>query len=88
MSLWEAVRSFSPQQQRQFLKFVTSCSRAPLLGFAHLEPRLCVQVCVGQGGWDQQPASGTQDTGLSSHSSVFEVLCQGCTSLYHRLGDT
>jgi hypothetical protein len=44
MTLWEAVRSFTPAQQRQFLKFVTSCSRAPLLGFAYLEPQLCVQV--------------------------------------------
>lgn len=43
-TLWTAVRSFTPQQQRQFLKFVTSCSRAPLLGFAYLEPGLCVQM--------------------------------------------
>ncbi|KAF8071258.1 UPL6 [Scenedesmus sp. PABB004] len=42
--LWAAVRGFSPAQQRSFLKFVTSCSRAPLLGFGHLEPRLCVQM--------------------------------------------
>lgn len=45
--LWAALRSFTPQQQRAFLKFVTSCSRAPLLGFAHLEPRLCVQMAGG-----------------------------------------
>jgi ubiquitin-protein ligase E3 C len=38
------VRTFSPQQQRQFLKFVTSCSRAPLLGFKYLEPQLCIQM--------------------------------------------
>eukprot|EP00878_Enallax_costatus_P044379 GHUV01052951.1.p1 GENE.GHUV01052951.1~~GHUV01052951.1.p1 ORF type:complete len:126 (-),score=22.05 GHUV01052951.1:22-399(-) len=46
-TLWKAVRSFTPQQQRQFLKFVTSCSRAPLLGFAYLEPQLCVQMSGG-----------------------------------------
>eukprot|EP00882_Tetradesmus_deserticola_P020781 GHRQ01022458.1.p1 GENE.GHRQ01022458.1~~GHRQ01022458.1.p1 ORF type:complete len:327 (+),score=159.78 GHRQ01022458.1:847-1827(+) len=43
-TLWDAVRTFSPQQQRQFLKFVTSCSRAPLLGFKYLEPQLCIQM--------------------------------------------
>jgi hypothetical protein len=44
LTLWDAVRTFSPQQQRQFLKFVTSCSRAPLLGFKYLEPQLCIQM--------------------------------------------
>lgn len=31
--LWEALASFTPEEQRAFLKFVTACSRAPLLGF-------------------------------------------------------
>lgn len=30
---WEAVESFTDHQKRQLLKFVTSCSRPPLLGF-------------------------------------------------------
>lgn len=30
---WEVVGSFDVTQQRQLLKFVTSCSRPPLLGF-------------------------------------------------------
>ncbi|GFR51002.1 hypothetical protein Agub_g13328, partial [Astrephomene gubernaculifera] len=41
---WEALASFSPEQQGKLLKFVTSCSRAPLLGFRYLEPRLCIQM--------------------------------------------
>ena len=43
MWLWETLASFSAEQQGSFLKFVTSCSRPPLLGFCHLEPRFCVQ---------------------------------------------
>lgn len=29
--LWNVLRSFNPQQQRDFLMFVTSCPRAPFL---------------------------------------------------------
>ncbi|KAG2492353.1 hypothetical protein HYH03_009301 [Edaphochlamys debaryana] len=43
-TLWEALASFTPEQQGAFLKFVTSCSRPPLLGFKYLEPRLCIQM--------------------------------------------
>lgn len=35
------------EQQAQFLKFVTSCSRPPLLGFRYLEPHLCIQMAGG-----------------------------------------
>ncbi|PNH10256.1 E3 ubiquitin-protein ligase [Tetrabaena socialis] len=45
--LWEALESFEPEDQGKFLKFVTSCSRAPLLGFKYLEPRLCIQMSGG-----------------------------------------
>lgn len=30
---WKIVQKFTDSQKRQLLKFVTSCSRAPLLGF-------------------------------------------------------
>ncbi len=40
--LWEVVAELAPPQQAAFLKFVTACSRAPLLGFRTLEPRFCV----------------------------------------------
>ena len=32
-NFWTAVESFTDEQKRQLLKFVTSCSRPPLLGF-------------------------------------------------------
>ena len=30
---WKVVERFTDQQKRQLLKFITSCSRPPLLGF-------------------------------------------------------
>ncbi len=40
----QALRTFSPEDQRAFLRFVTSVSRGPLLGFRYLEPPLCIQA--------------------------------------------
>lgn len=46
--LWDILdKDFSDEERRLFLKFVTSCSKPPLLGFAHLEPPFsirCVEV--------------------------------------------
>lgn len=40
---WEVVESMAPHEQGQLLKFITSCSRPPLLGFAALAPAICIQ---------------------------------------------
>ena len=40
---WEILEEMSADEQRKFLKFMTSCSRQPLLGFASLSPPPCVQ---------------------------------------------
>ena len=42
-SFWDIIRDMSPEDQGQFLKFVTSCSRQPLLGFSQLNPQFCIQ---------------------------------------------
>nr|XP_023030496.1 ubiquitin-protein ligase E3B [Leptinotarsa decemlineata] len=46
--LWDILeRDFNKEEKAMFLKFVTSCSKPPLLGFAHLEPPFsirCVEV--------------------------------------------
>lgn len=44
---WEVVKSFSMENQMKFLKFVTGCSRGPLLGFKFLEPLFCIQRAAG-----------------------------------------
>ncbi|KHJ90049.1 HECT-domain protein [Oesophagostomum dentatum] len=50
--LWEIVeKDFTPEERRLFLKFVTSCSPPPLLGFSSLEPPFsirCVEVSDDQ----------------------------------------
>ncbi|XP_031572556.1 ubiquitin-protein ligase E3B-like [Actinia tenebrosa] len=44
--LWEILeKDFNDKEKSQFLKFVTSCSKPPLLGFEHLEPPFSVR-CV------------------------------------------
>lgn len=40
---WKVVEEFSDLQKRQLLKFVTSCSRPPLLGFKDLDPPFSIQ---------------------------------------------
>ncbi|CAH1645890.1 unnamed protein product [Spodoptera littoralis] len=46
--LWDVLqRDFSEHERGMFLKFVTSCSKPPVLGFAHLKPPFsirCVEV--------------------------------------------
>mmetsp|Transcript_5042 Transcript_5042/g.14483 ORF Transcript_5042/g.14483 Transcript_5042/m.14483 type:complete len:998 (+) Transcript_5042:1276-4269(+) len=46
-NFWKAMESFSAEDQRNFLRFVTSVSRGPLLGFKYLEPPLCIQMAGG-----------------------------------------
>ncbi|XP_037044995.1 ubiquitin-protein ligase E3B [Bradysia coprophila] len=44
--LWDILsRDFTEEERKLFLKFVTSCSKPPLLGFAHLEPPFSIR-CV------------------------------------------
>ncbi|KAJ8725864.1 hypothetical protein PYW08_004047 [Mythimna loreyi] len=46
--LWDVLqRDFTEHERGMFLKFVTSCSKPPVLGFAHLKPPFsirCVEV--------------------------------------------
>lgn len=39
---WEVMKSFEPNERCMVLKFVTSCSRAPLLGFKYLQPSFTI----------------------------------------------
>lgn len=53
---WRVVKSFTDIQRRQLLKFVTSCSRPPLLGFKDLDPAFCIQ---NAGDTDRLPSAST-----------------------------
>lgn len=39
---WEVFADFEPKERCLLLKFVTSCSRAPLLGFKYLQPTFTI----------------------------------------------
>ena len=58
---WKVVEGFTEQEKQQLLKFVTSCSRPPLLGFKDLFPPFCVM-------------SGGQDDRLPSASTCMNLL--------------
>lgn len=46
---WQIVKEeFNEEQVQLLLKFTTSCSRAPLLGFKQLNPQFCIQVRTNQ----------------------------------------
>jgi len=42
-AFWQVVTGLDEDQKRSLLKFVTSCSRPPLLGFKDLDPPFCIQ---------------------------------------------
>ncbi|XP_028158775.1 ubiquitin-protein ligase E3C [Ostrinia furnacalis] len=54
---WKVVEKFTDDQRRQLLKFVTSCSRPPLLGFKDLQPPFCIQSSGPSG--HRLPSSST-----------------------------
>ena len=77
--LWAVLGELSRQDRALFLKFVTSCSKPPLLGFAHLQPPFTVQ-CVAADG-DETPSvltffgMGRKETGrLPTASTCFNLL--------------
>uniref|UniRef100_A0A182JPA3 Ubiquitin-protein ligase E3C n=1 Tax=Anopheles christyi TaxID=43041 RepID=A0A182JPA3_9DIPT len=53
---WKVVEQFDDIQRRLLLKFVTSCSRPPLLGFKDLDPPFHIQ---NAGDTDRLPSSST-----------------------------
>ena len=39
---WEVLHEFDSPQRAALLKFATSCSRPPLMGFQWLNPSFCI----------------------------------------------
>jgi len=70
--LWETLAAFDAQQQALFLRFVTSCSRAPLLGFKYLEPGFCVHRS-GVGG-SNAPDDTADHTRLPTAATCMNLL--------------
>lgn len=56
-ALWQVLAEFDTPRRAAALKFATSCSRPPLLGFAHLQPPFCIHKATDQEG--RLPTSAT-----------------------------
>lgn len=60
---WDVVKTLDSTLQQKFLKFVTGCSRGPLLGFKYLEPQFCIQRTAPEDASDEMldrlPTSAT-----------------------------
>ncbi|XP_076346418.1 ubiquitin-protein ligase E3C [Tachypleus tridentatus] len=54
---WKVAEEFDEKERRQLLKFVTSCSRPPLLGFKELSPSFCIQNAGSE--LDRLPTAST-----------------------------
>lgn len=85
--LWDILENkFSSEERKLFLKFVTSCSRPPVLGFSYLEPPFsirCVEVSDDQDQGDTLGSvvrgflalrKGTAASRLPTASTCFNLL--------------
>ncbi|KAI8050799.1 HECT-domain-containing protein [Syncephalis plumigaleata] len=54
---WRVVDSFDDEQRRKLLRFATSCSRPPLLGFADLRPKFAINPAEND--QDRLPTTAT-----------------------------
>jgi hypothetical protein len=54
-AFWKTVSAFTKQEKSALLRFATSCSRPPLMGFKHLQPPFCIRLL---------PVHGVEDPGF------------------------
>ncbi|KAB2630996.1 E3 ubiquitin-protein ligase UPL7 [Pyrus ussuriensis x Pyrus communis] len=70
---WEVMKGFEPKERCRLLKFVTSCSRAPLLGFKHLQPTFTIhKVACDIPIWDTMRGHDVER--LPSASTCYNTL--------------
>ncbi|EKX32006.1 hypothetical protein GUITHDRAFT_121825 [Guillardia theta CCMP2712] len=70
---WKVVAQFSSKEKSALLKFVTSCPRPPLLGFASLQPPFTIhRVHSDKGFWDYM--TGKSEDRLPTSSTCMNLL--------------
>lgn len=74
---WEIVANeFNDEERAALLKFITSCSRQPLRGFAHLSPQICIhQVRITEDSRLPSSATCMNLLKLPAYSSK-EIMCE------------
>ena len=84
-NLWKTLEEFDDAQKGAFLAFVTSSSKPPLLGFAHLHPPFCIRSADDC----QQHFFGAIDR-LPSASTCFNLLkvCKRSPQNSQRISNT
>ena len=81
--LWQIVEELPPEEQARFLKFVTSCSKPPVLGFAALQPPFSIRAVTESSAEDRYTLGsavinffrpGTDTSRLPTSSTCFNLL--------------
>ena len=73
-TFWRVVRQMSQADKQKLLKFVTSSSRPPALGFAHLRPPFTVHKVACESGALAIIGLGKDVERLPSASTCFNML--------------
>ncbi|KAF8758370.1 HECT protein [Rhizoctonia solani] len=77
-TFWKVVNTMNQEERRALLRFVTSCSRPPLLGFKELNPRFAIRDATSD---DQRlPTSSTCLPRYSSEHIMRQKLLQAISS--------
>lgn len=77
----QVVGAFSREDKRELLKFVTSCSRPPLLGFKHLQPPFTLHKVPLLGPWSERRGTATSVSPASlTNPSVLRLPSLLCPS--------
>ena len=71
--LWRILETFSRDEQRAFLRFVTACPNTPLLGFKQLAPSFCVHR-AGMGGGSDAPETSADTDRLPTAATCMNML--------------
>eukprot|EP00892_Ulva_mutabilis_P006745 jgi/Ulvmu1/4442/UM002_0167.1 len=64
---WRVLAQLDKQQQSAFLKFVTACSRPPLLGFKYMQPPIAINMRGHVG-------TASDESALPTASTCFNLL--------------
>lgn len=72
---WEVVAEMDAEHQQKLLKFMTSCSRQPLLGFSSLEPAPCLQqIRLPDSLFQKDPLAIFKEAPLPTASTCMNLL--------------
>jgi ubiquitin-protein ligase E3 C len=72
-TLWRVLETFSREDQRLFLRFVTACPNTPLLGFSQLAPSFCVHRAGMELG-SEAPEASADTTRLPTAATCMNML--------------